>query len=321
MPARGIFAASVTCCRDSAGSNSRPGDQIEVALSGLGGDLQQRAIRRLVGAVDQRPQPQPAVGPERGVDVRLLRGHQRRPALAGEQRGVAALDRQHRPQERAIARVPGDPGAEDVFPDHHAAAVHPGRVQFAGVVVSPAADLVLHVAAFEPLVPQHAGHLAVARNAAPTRRGDRRFVPAAARLRLRGSRRAARRRAWRGTRLRPGSWCRGRCRPRRAPGPSRPAVHVGLVLAPRAAVPGIVVDVDLHAALLAGMDHIAHARPGRRACRGRNRTGCAGPRRCADRRARARGCRNRRTPGLPRRERRPPCSGRSWGRRTSRRTS
>ena len=79
----------------------------------------------------------------------------------------APLDGQHRAKDGAIARVPGDPGTEYVFPDHHPAAIHPGGVELGGVIVVPAPDLVLHVTPLEPLVPQHARGFAVTKPLCP----------------------------------------------------------------------------------------------------------------------------------------------------------
>jgi hypothetical protein len=86
-----------------------------------------------------------------------------------------ALDGKHRTEDGTVAGIPANPGAEDVFPDHDAAAVHPGGVQLAGVTVIPAFDLVLEMARFKPLVAEDTGHVAVGE---PLRPGEMMIVHA-----------------------------------------------------------------------------------------------------------------------------------------------
>ena len=81
--------------------------------------------------------------------------------------GESALNWQHGAQNGAVSPTPRNPRAEDVLPNHHPAAIHPGGMQLARVIMVPAADLVLHVAPFKPLVAQDAGRVTVVKPLRP----------------------------------------------------------------------------------------------------------------------------------------------------------
>ena len=130
--------------------------QIEVRVARRVRHSQQRAGHSGPESIDHRPQPYAVGLPHRGIDAVLLGRNHRRPAFALEDRGVTPLNRHHGAQHGAVPRTPRQQGTKYVFPHHHAAAVHPRRVQLAGMIATPALDLVLHVAALEPLVPHDA---------------------------------------------------------------------------------------------------------------------------------------------------------------------
>ena len=156
--------------------------------------------------------------------------------------------------------------AEDVLPDQHAAAVHPGRVQFAGVIAVPARIWCCmcrrsnHLfrstpgtcAVVEPLGP---GQVMVVQirssgSAALDFQDDARAHGVELGAKLRMPLRAA---------------CPGRCRrPRWPPTNSASISTSDLAFAARPGVPGVVVDEDPDAACDAGADS-ASRRPGKAA--------------------------------------------------------
>lgn len=90
--------------------------------------------------------------PQTGIGVRGDGGDERRPVLANEEAGIPSLNGEHGTQDGAVSGIPAHPRAEDVFPDQHAAAVHPGGVEFVGMIAVPALDTVLKMARFKPFV-------------------------------------------------------------------------------------------------------------------------------------------------------------------------
>lgn len=105
-----------------------------------------------VGAIDEGPDALVWVLPEAGEEAGILSGNERGSVGTGEEVVVAALDGEHGTEDGSVTGAPGEVGTEHVFPDEDASSIHPGGMEFAGVVGIPAVDEMELVPGFEPFV-------------------------------------------------------------------------------------------------------------------------------------------------------------------------